>query len=486
MIVLARKLEGNAVETLPAGLKLPGRGQRQKFVTDWASFTSTYAANHVITFAEFAAMYGLVWNPRAWPGGKGKGDLAGFVITLEKVRRLLANTPTYMMFDDHDVTDDWNLSLQWFGQVMSTKLGPRLLTNALFAFWVFQGWGNDPAREQPILVDMQRANKQRLEAPQFLEALLAKKSRENGWEFSTPTLPAIYFLDTRTQRGHYDGFARTQTKAPPFLKSVDSWALTNAELQKLVSRQGKTAPLILVATAPIFGYAHIDKLQWMAGRILGPLPYDEEGWAANRAHLMSFLLLCADFDFVILSGDVHYSFTCTARFDVFDSEFVRIAQASFPSLVFPKTGKGPSATYEYLYSARFLQLNSSAAKNFAHKVLEKVSTRSRDNGHLVREKKRMNGEYDVWVGSHKDGMVTVRTEVPLLGEQTLHESVKEFRPLCAFHQKINDPAVNSPYLPKHNIGLMQVTGRKVVNSFLVASTQESVHTFDFATSGPWR
>jgi phosphodiesterase/alkaline phosphatase D-like protein len=29
---------------------------------------------------------------------------------LPKVRRVLANIPTYMIFDDHDITDDWNIT----------------------------------------------------------------------------------------------------------------------------------------------------------------------------------------------------------------------------------------------------------------------------------------------------------------------------------------------------------------------------------------
>jgi len=36
-----------------------------------------------------------------------------FVIGLGKVRRLLAHTTTYIIFDDYDVTDDWNLTIAW-------------------------------------------------------------------------------------------------------------------------------------------------------------------------------------------------------------------------------------------------------------------------------------------------------------------------------------------------------------------------------------
>ena len=67
---------------------------------------------------------------------------------LPKVRRALANVPTYMIFDDHDVTDDWNLNPIWCERVLKeeTSLGRQLVRNALAAYVLFQDWGNDPQR----------------------------------------------------------------------------------------------------------------------------------------------------------------------------------------------------------------------------------------------------------------------------------------------------------------------------------------------------
>ena len=39
--------------------------------------------------------------------------LTTFFDGLPKVRRALANVATYMVFDDHDVTDDWNIGRAW-------------------------------------------------------------------------------------------------------------------------------------------------------------------------------------------------------------------------------------------------------------------------------------------------------------------------------------------------------------------------------------
>ena len=63
--------------------------------------------------------------------------------------------PTYMILDDHDVTDDWFMNREWCNRVLSQKgdtLGRRVIRNALIAYAVFQAWGNDPdqfAGQQP-------------------------------------------------------------------------------------------------------------------------------------------------------------------------------------------------------------------------------------------------------------------------------------------------------------------------------------------------
>jgi hypothetical protein len=65
---------------------------------------------------------------------------------LPKVRRALANIPTYMIFDDHDFTDDWNLNPMWYDRVYATSLGVTTARNALVSYALFQDWGNDPLR----------------------------------------------------------------------------------------------------------------------------------------------------------------------------------------------------------------------------------------------------------------------------------------------------------------------------------------------------
>jgi hypothetical protein len=74
--------------------------------------------------------------------------LQEFRRTLPKVQRALANVPTYMMLDDHDVTDDYFLNPMWRDRVLTSELGQAILHNAMVAYALFQDWGNDPLAYQ--------------------------------------------------------------------------------------------------------------------------------------------------------------------------------------------------------------------------------------------------------------------------------------------------------------------------------------------------
>jgi hypothetical protein len=69
-----------------------------------------------------------------------------FLLGLGKVQRVLANVPTYMILDDHDLTDDLFLNPIWRRRVLGSTLGQVILTNGMLAYALFQDWGNDPRR----------------------------------------------------------------------------------------------------------------------------------------------------------------------------------------------------------------------------------------------------------------------------------------------------------------------------------------------------
>ncbi|MET0625969.1 MAG: hypothetical protein ABW250_23745 [Pyrinomonadaceae bacterium] len=163
-------------ETLPVpprlidpATKLPMPALRYDLLRQ-AGFRSVDLQSHLMSLGEYLCMYLFVWSNVLWPAAlptasevaariypaDSNGSLylldaeqdtksvAEFATTVGKVRRALANVPTYMIFDDHDVTDDWNATLDVCRSMYSKPLGLRVMQNALTAYALCQHWGNAP------------------------------------------------------------------------------------------------------------------------------------------------------------------------------------------------------------------------------------------------------------------------------------------------------------------------------------------------------
>lgn len=77
---------------------------------------------------------------------KSKDKLKILKQTLPNVRRALANISTFMIFDDHEITDDWNLNPAWRDRVFTSPLGKAIVRNGMMAYALFQDWGNQADR----------------------------------------------------------------------------------------------------------------------------------------------------------------------------------------------------------------------------------------------------------------------------------------------------------------------------------------------------
>lgn len=117
------------------------------------------------------------------------------------MRKLLANIPTYMIFDDHDVTDDWNITGSWYDGVRESPLGRRIVSNALAAYWAFQGWGNDPDNfDKDLILTITQHLNDDSDHGNIGERYDLHTWKSRGWGFSVPTDPLIIAMDSRTQR----------------------------------------------------------------------------------------------------------------------------------------------------------------------------------------------------------------------------------------------------------------------------------------------
>lgn len=59
-----------------------------------------------------------------------------------EVRWLLSTVPSCMIFDDHDVVDDWNTSAAWLADMRATPWWRERLLSGLMSYWVHQHLGN--------------------------------------------------------------------------------------------------------------------------------------------------------------------------------------------------------------------------------------------------------------------------------------------------------------------------------------------------------
>lgn len=320
--------------------------------------------SHLVSFQEYLLMYLFVWADTLWGGGLPTIDAAAdrllamgyqypkyddedrarwaadcaalleFRKGLPEVRSLLRSTPTLMIFDDHDVTDDWRINKKWVKDVIGTPLGQRIERNALLAYILAQASGNDAETFRMYIEDIFRGTdvaKWRHRGPET-EGLSLSGLYEAITYFFDVELPAchVVVLDTRTMR------------------DLDSGLYPSLIAGKHVARQvgestGKKKPLLLVSPPPLFGHESVEALQKLMaenrelnedvyrkineedlrhirGASFDPLlNVDAEAWglvpSARNDLLDAVFAAWKDAPFIVVfSGDIHYAFTQTVRF----------------------------------------------------------------------------------------------------------------------------------------------------------------------------
>ncbi|MCW2967892.1 MAG: hypothetical protein JWM71_1664, partial [Solirubrobacteraceae bacterium] len=78
---------------------------------------------HVEDFEEYAHLYHETWGEPT-------------------LRWLLSTVPTAMLFDDHDVHDDWNTSQSWVREMRAKPWWEPHIAAALASYWAYQHLGN--------------------------------------------------------------------------------------------------------------------------------------------------------------------------------------------------------------------------------------------------------------------------------------------------------------------------------------------------------
>lgn len=63
------------------------------------------------------------------------------------IRWLLSTVPSVMIFDDHDVKDDWNISHSWVQEMRATDWWDKRIVAGFMSYWIYQHLGNLSPRE---------------------------------------------------------------------------------------------------------------------------------------------------------------------------------------------------------------------------------------------------------------------------------------------------------------------------------------------------
>jgi hypothetical protein len=160
---------------------------------------------HAADFAEYAYLYQRAWT------------------TTVNVRALLAHVPTFLMFDDHEATDDWNFDIPWVRMLHNEKdefrMWPKTLTDALAAYWVYQGWCNKApsqwSKSDPRVKALDDARRTGTDALPALRKVIhdacftppPRKDARNyqagmtlDWHYRLPFDPPFLVPDCRTRR----------------------------------------------------------------------------------------------------------------------------------------------------------------------------------------------------------------------------------------------------------------------------------------------
>lgn len=397
---------------------MPGPGDRQDTSNNVARFSSTEAKSHLFAFSEFAGAYLLAWSPTCWPTDlptfrdvhpqateklgaaydqvlagtftpaafgflRGRalelllnyqGELAAlgrYRAGLPAVRRVMANTPTFMIFDDHEITDDWNITLNWVRRALLPGaggpflFGRQVIRNGLCAYALFQAWGNTPK-----LFTTDTPGAALLEALEGWRGIEDINSRTidqrvglpTGTKQGVPTRPdnaltyhysvqwsnyQLVCLDSRT----YRVFPGGPDDPPALLYGDEAYEAMLTSAGDL----GTDAVHVVIAPAPVFGVPLLeDIVQPLSGeayRVIdystdGKLAADPESWSLNTRSFEKLLSRLATVSepangvrrrrVVLLSGDVHYGFAAGVRWSAvtpFDTQRGGPAEAAFAQLV---------------------------------------------------------------------------------------------------------------------------------------------------------
>jgi hypothetical protein len=263
-------------------------------------------ANVVANFEEYTWLYHESWRP-------------------DVERWLFSVLPSTMVFDDHDMLDDWNISGAWVRDIRAEPWWQEHIVGGLVSYWIYQHLGNlspDELDEEGMLAQAVAAR----DAGPFLREWAFGSEQftpiPGGYRFSCyRELGAVRLVVIEARNG--------RTLDPHARAMVDDgeWEWIVGHCRRPVDH------LVLATSLPVFVPGGLHGLQqWNEavcdgkwGRPLGWLgermrrALDLEDWAAFDRSFRAFVDLLDDLSrprhdyeppatITVVSGDIHFSY----------------------------------------------------------------------------------------------------------------------------------------------------------------------------------
>ena len=132
---LAMRMRGQAPDEWPHALLMIGdqiyADEVSPPVRAWIRTrrdTSQPPGEEVADFEEYTRLYRDAWGQA-------------------EIRWLLSTVPSVMIFDDHDVHDDWNISESWVKEMRDKPWWHERIVGGFMSYWIYQHLGNLSPRE---------------------------------------------------------------------------------------------------------------------------------------------------------------------------------------------------------------------------------------------------------------------------------------------------------------------------------------------------
>lgn len=264
-------------------------------------------------YEEYAHLYRLAWSDPV-------------------IRWLLSTLPTAMIFDDHDIRDDWNTSREWKDAMEATSWWRDRVTAGLASYWVYQHLGNLTTLDRsgdPIWRRIAgHEGPDEIDVSQQLDELAWRADQE----------PDCYRWSYVRDFGDQARLVVVDSRAARVLEPEHRSILDDAERSWVDEQLRGDVDHLLIGTSPPFllapGLHYVEAFSealagggW--GRRLSVVgerlrrAVDLEHWAAFQKGFQEVAAMVAEVargergrapgTVTFLSGDVHHSYVSTAR-----------------------------------------------------------------------------------------------------------------------------------------------------------------------------